>query len=158
MVITSHIETASIPIWLNVAGLWRCSDRVWECTAIPCVHQVAACIRVRYEHGWLRKYVHRSFFLLDMHNLYSVPLPHVEVKALVASNAHASPSQRALPKGRPKKVMRLESECFEQRKRRMTCSRCKKEGHNKRSCKEAFDIWNNPGSIVYVLHKKMKFA
>ncbi|KAK9060377.1 hypothetical protein SSX86_021081 [Deinandra increscens subsp. villosa] len=130
-------------------GTRTCACRSWEITGLPCRHAVAAirCMsQFGEEHGspesyadhvyrmerWKQVYSHKVFPINGMSEWSKSQVP----TAIIPPAYHK-------PIGRPKKVRKRSRVELEEGTgaggskagKTMTCGKCKKKGHNRRSCK-----------------------
>ncbi|KAK4256526.1 hypothetical protein QN277_006237 [Acacia crassicarpa] len=113
---------------------WECSCKGWQITGLPCCHAVAVleCI-VRSPYDYCSRY-----FTVDSYRLTYVesirPVSNDEVLFLgeSARSVTVTPPSTKRPPGRPK-LKQVESE--DAMKRPLQCSKCKEQGHNRKTCK-----------------------
>ncbi|KAL4592504.1 hypothetical protein LXL04_005502 [Taraxacum kok-saghyz] len=138
-----------VHLWTNSYGirygvhLWK-----WELTGIPCKHAIATLYEMaKYgEHvGELYTYVHKVYWLDTWKEMYSFMWPKSDCPiTLLPPPHHITPC-------RPKKKRKITADEKSQRKReksqgesssyslsmnflKITCGKCKKTGHNARTC------------------------
>ncbi|XP_077227852.1 uncharacterized protein LOC143860891 [Tasmannia lanceolata] len=123
---------------------WECTCRRWQITGLPCMHSVAVFNRTgRNAYDYCSKY-----FTVDCYRLtYSEsinPMPDLVDTPLNGEkplNGDSTPitvvypPRTRRPPGRPKSK-KIEQQEMEKRARPIRCSKCKKFGHNKITCKE----------------------
>ncbi|KAH1089717.1 hypothetical protein J1N35_016974 [Gossypium stocksii] len=117
------------------------SIRNWDLTGIPCIHALAV-IHVKDELP--ESYVQTWYTKQTQQQIYSnfvSPVRGPKQWAYVSNMLPILPPLLKRPPGRPTKVRRKEldepqtTERLSKRGVEMRCSKCKRIGHNKRSCK-----------------------
>ncbi|GBG90338.1 hypothetical protein CBR_g50586 [Chara braunii] len=125
-----------------------CTCRGWQCTGTPCAH--AACA-LMYLQERVEMHCERYFSVETYCNTYASSLQTIQVidcrdenATVEASSADSNPApseQDVLPPstkrpaGRPRK-WRTSPEELSAQKRIFKCSRCKGEGHSRRTCRD----------------------
>nr|KAJ0209959.1 hypothetical protein LSAT_V11C400177530 [Lactuca sativa] len=127
-----------------------CSCRKWELTGIPCKHALVAIRDMRKNMqnvGVPEEWVHATYWLKTWKEMYSFKIEPINGRRMwekFPSPTTLLPPNHHVPIGRPRKkrrksVVELEDMVKGGRASRkdksVTCSKCKKLGHNKRSCK-----------------------
>ncbi|KAI3509052.1 hypothetical protein L1887_24076 [Cichorium endivia] len=127
-----------------------CSCRKWELTGIPCKHSIVAIWDMRknkQDTGLPETWVHPTYWLKTWKDMYSFKIEPINGRRMWQKYACPTtllPPKHHVPIGRPKKkrtksALELEDMTKGSRASRkeksVTCSACKKVGHNKRSCK-----------------------
>ncbi|KAF9618824.1 hypothetical protein IFM89_002692 [Coptis chinensis] len=116
-----------------------CECRAWQMTGIVCVHAVRVLLPRRVE--WV-EYCSSYFWVSEYKLAYTSnvkPMEDVKDWPKPDPTKHVKPPPLVRGIGRPRKErMRAKDENENghvYKKRKMTCSKCKGEGHNARSCK-----------------------
>ncbi|CAL5213457.1 unnamed protein product [Lathyrus oleraceus] len=118
-----------------------CSYRRWEITDLPCVHSFSDMRSSNHKvDDYIPEYYKKSRYMADYkHVIYPVNVSNMWVRTKYPDGQQ--PKYRKMP-GRPKKNMNLEkgeidgSNCKIRRTGFIVkCSRCKKPGYNKHTCK-----------------------
>ncbi|XP_021991674.1 uncharacterized protein LOC110888454 [Helianthus annuus] len=131
-----------------------CTCRRWDLTGIPCKHAVACIWNLALhgkDDGVLEKWVDKSYWMQTWKDVYSHVIDPVDGQDLWTPST--CPTKLLPPKhhkqiGRPKKkrkksaveitelTQQMESSGKMSRKgETVECSKCKRRGHNRRSCK-----------------------
>ncbi|XP_042464748.1 uncharacterized protein LOC122047481 isoform X1 [Zingiber officinale] len=125
-------EVRGNAIFVVNIGSWECTCKRWQISGLPCLHAVAAFIRVEKD---VYDYCSR-YFRIDCYQLtYSESVravPNIESIDFFSGTSSFPPTRR--PPGRPRRKR------FNPNKINTAirlCSRCKIAGHNKATC-EAF--------------------
>jgi len=125
-----------------------CSCRYWQVSGIPCAHACAALFKMSEEPN---KYVHNCFSLEAYKRAYQHVLQPVEHESAwpVSPNPKPLPPRVKKMPGRPKKNRRKDpSEPKKSSTKssrvgtKIRCGRCKRDGHNSRTC---------PRMMVFIL-------
>ncbi|KAF9624906.1 hypothetical protein IFM89_015528 [Coptis chinensis] len=123
---------------VNIVG-HTCECRAWQMTGIVCVHAVRVLLPRRVE--WVEYCI--SYFWVSEYKLAYTsnvkPMKDVKDWPKPDPTKHVKPPPLVRGIGRPRKErMRAKDENENghvYKKKKMTCSKCKGEGHNARSCK-----------------------
>lgn len=123
---------------INVVNLdqWDCSCREWKIMGLPCLHAVAVIEHIgKNEYDYCSKY----FTVESLRCAYSESINPVPAEGRPmhskSSPVRVCPPCVRRPLGRPKELIRLQPKGVA--KRPLHCSKCKKLGHNKATCKES---------------------
>uniref|UniRef100_A0A5B6YXA9 SWIM-type domain-containing protein n=1 Tax=Davidia involucrata TaxID=16924 RepID=A0A5B6YXA9_DAVIN len=115
---------------------WDCSCKSWQLTGLPCCHAIAviSCLG-RNPYDYCSRYLTTDSYRLTYSESVH-PIPNVDRSVQNDSSQGAvtvNPPPTRRPPGRPT-TKRFGSQ--EVVKRQLQCSRCKRTGHNKSTCKE----------------------
>ncbi|XP_010241617.1 PREDICTED: uncharacterized protein LOC104586161 isoform X1 [Nelumbo nucifera] len=127
---------------INVVNIdqWDCSCQGWRMTGLPCRHAIAVfnCIGRNLYDYCSRYFMTESFQLTYSESIN--PMPNIGKPASKDSSdkdqVHPPRTQRQ-PKPPPTQPKRKRSRSKGKVQRPLHCSKCKGEGHNRASCKEA---------------------
>ncbi|KAF7836865.1 Protein FAR1-RELATED SEQUENCE 4 [Senna tora] len=114
---------------------WECTCKGWQITGLPCCHAIAV---LECTGRSLYDYCSRYFTVENYQLTYAESIRPVtnfdRPLFLGESTSIVTPPSTKRPPGRPK-VKPVESESVEITKRQLQCSKCKEQGHNRKTCK-----------------------
>ncbi|XP_058739607.1 uncharacterized protein LOC131611723 [Vicia villosa] len=135
-----HLENSVEKFTVNLKDR-VCSCRRWELTGLPCVHSLSAMKSRNHEvDDYIPDYYRKSIYV-EFYKPVIFPVNGSNLWVRTEYPDVMPPTYRKMP-GRPKKRRNLEQGEIDGSDRKMrrngfivSCSRCKKQGHNKLTCK-----------------------
>ncbi|XP_049390426.1 uncharacterized protein LOC125854873 [Solanum stenotomum] len=118
-----------------------CSCRTWQLRGIPCQHTISALYHIEQEPESLVEHWYRKDTFLKAYSHFIQPIPNMKMWP-ETNNPRIEPLEPKQMPGRPPRNRRKSKD--EQRKKygkmskqgvKITCSKCKQQGHNKEYCK-----------------------
>lgn len=130
----------------------NCTCRKWELTGMPCKHAVAAIWDMEMNNlhpGSPESWVHESYWLSTWKNVYGYKINPVNGRNMWFKSQCPStliPPKHMTQVGRPTKKRKMSAGELSEKMAKdgklsrlgktVTCGKCKKQGHNKKSCEK----------------------
>ncbi|XP_009758602.1 uncharacterized protein [Nicotiana sylvestris] len=127
-------------------GNKTCDCRLWQLRCIPCPHAVCAYYKLNLDPDEHVEHWYRNDTFLKAYSYYIQPIPNLKMWPESSNPSIEPPLPKPMPGG-PKKCRRKakdepKKKYGKQSKKgvKMTCSKCKQTGHNRKVCQTRSEV------------------